>query len=375
MQRLWTRDFNLAFAANFFMSFAFYLLMPTLPIHLLQTLRATPSFTGWVMASYVIAGLVVRPFSGFLIDRFPRKVFYVVLFGLYTLCGLLYFIAQTPSSTLGVRLLHGVVWALLLPAGSTIAIDICPATRRGEGIGFYGMSMNLAMALGPMMGIFLHDRMAFSVVLLATAGMAGLGFMVSLFIREPYHAPQPHAVLSLDRFLLKKGISGGIAMWLITISYGLLLAYASLYGKQQGIEGTGFFFVLVSVGFILSRLLCSRLLDQGWTVRLSIIGAFLSACALAGVAGFPLPWVYFLVATVLGVAYGMAFSAIQTWIIHRAEPHQRGTANSTYFTAFDLGVGTGLLLGGALGNQLSNALLISAGCALLGMGVLLGIKE
>ena len=108
---------------------------------------------------------------------------------------------------------------------------------------------------------------------------------------------------------------------------------------------------------------------------MSIIGAFLSACALAGVAGFPLPWVYFLVATVLGVAYGMAFSAIQTWIIHRAEPHQRGTANSTYFTAFDLGVGTGLLLGGALGNQLSNALLISAGCALLGMGVLLGIKE
>jgi len=91
MKPLWTRDFILAFVANFFMAFSFYLLMPTLPIHLLQAMHATPSFAGLVMAAYVLAGLCIRPFSGFLIDHFPRKPFYTAVFLLFTLCGVLYF--------------------------------------------------------------------------------------------------------------------------------------------------------------------------------------------------------------------------------------------------------------------------------------------
>jgi predicted MFS family arabinose efflux permease len=377
LKPLWTRDFILAFVANFFMAFSFYLLMPTLPVHLIQTMRATPAMAGVVMAVYVVAGLCIRPFSGFLIDYFPRKKFYVAVFALFTLCGVLYFGAVAVWIFIAVRLLHGLVWGLIIPAGNTIAIDIVPAERRGEGIGYYGMSMNIAMALGPLLGIVLQDHLDFRWVVGGAAGTSLLGLLVSLWIRVPFHAPHAHAVLSLDRFILRKGIPGAVAMLFLTVSYGLLLAYASLYGKMYNIAGTGFFFVLISVGFILSRMLCSSLLDKGWTVRLALLGATVAAVALVALGLFPVAAVYFVVALLLGFAYGVGFPALQNWIIQRAEHHQRGTANSTFFTAFDLGVGAGMLFGGQMAqvSSLSNAWLASAGCAVVSILVLRRLTE
>lgn len=377
LKPLWTRDFILAFVANFFMAFSFYLLMPTLPVHLIQTMRATPAMAGVVMAVYVVAGLCIRPFSGFLIDYFPRKKFYVAVFALFTLCGVLYFGAVAVWIFIAVRLLHGLVWGLIIPAGNTIAIDIVPAERRGEGIGYYGMSMNIAMALGPLLGIVLQDHLDFRWVVGGAAGTSLLGLLVSLWIRVPFHAPHVHAVLSLDRFILRKGIPGAVAMLFLTVSYGLLLAYASLYGKMYNIAGTGFFFVLISVGFILSRMLCSSLLDKGWTVRLALLGATVATVALVALGLFPVAAVYFVVALLLGFAYGIGFPALQNWIIQRAEHHQRGTANSTFFTAFDLGVGAGMLFGGQMAqvSSLSNAWLASAGCAVVSILVLRRLTE
>ena len=83
MKPLWTRSFLLAFAANFFMAFAFYLLMPTLPLYLTEQLQISKSMAGVILSVYVIAALVMRPFSGFLIDKFPRKVLYLTSFALF----------------------------------------------------------------------------------------------------------------------------------------------------------------------------------------------------------------------------------------------------------------------------------------------------
>lgn len=372
MKALWTRDFILAFIANFFMAFSFYLLLPTLPVHLLQTMQASSSMTGLVMAIYVVAGLCIRPFSGILIDSYSRKKLYLILFALFSICSVLYFGAIAIWMMLVIRLLHGLVWGLIIPTGNTIAIDIVPSERRGAGIGYYGMSMNIAMAMGPLLGILLQDHLSFTWVLSVAVGTSLMGLIISTAIRVPVHVPAPHAVLSLDRFILRKGILAGVAMLLLTISYGLLLTYASLFGKQNGIAGTGAFFVLVSLGFILSRLLFSSLLDKGWSIRLAILGATVAALSMVAFGMFPIPVVYFTSALMLGLAYGAGFPAIQNWIVQRADHHQRGTANSTFYTAFDIGVGAGMILGGQMGeiNMLANAWFVAAGCAVLSVLVL-----
>ena len=369
MKPLWTKDFTFAFVANFFMAFSFYLLLPTLPAHLIHTMRTSSSMAGVIMSAYVVAGLCFRPFAGFLIDRLPHRPLYVATFALFTLFFLLYFGAVSVWIFLGLRILHGLVWGMIIPAGSTIAIDIVPPERRGEGIGYYGMSMNIAMAFGPLVGILLQDHLSFSWVLAVAAGGSFLGLFNSLLIRVPSHTPSAPKALAFDQFILKKGIAGGVAMLFITVSYGLLLTYASIYGKQHDIPGTGVFFVLVSIGFIVARAAFSPLLDKGWALRLALAGALAITVALIALGLFPLAAVYFATGMVFGLAYGLVFPALQSWMVGRALPHQRGTANSTFFTAFDLGVGAGMLFGGRMvdhGN-LANAFYVCALSSVVGI--------
>lgn len=372
MKPLWTRDYILAFGANFFMSFAFYLLMPTLPMHLIGFMHASPAMVGVVMSAYVIAALCMRPFSGYLVDQYPRKRLYLISFILFTIFNAFYFGAIAIWMFLLVRFLHGFVWGLIIPAGNTIAIDITPSERRGEGIGYYGMSMNIAMAIGPFVGILLQDHYSFSWVLASATLTSVIGLAMSLLIRVPPHTPHAHSVVSLDRFILVKGIPGAVAMLFTTISYGLMLAYISIYGKQNGIENTGFFFVLLSIGFLLSRALCSRLLDRGWTIHLAMVGSIVCALSIVALGLYPIAAVYFGAALFLGIAYGVGFPAIQTWIVQQGDHHQRGTANSTFYTGFDLGVGIGMLFGGQMAAHLAlnYAWIVGGAFALLSFAIL-----
>lgn len=359
---------RLAFGANFLMAFGFYLLMPTLPIYLTQELHLSKGMVGLIMSAYVVAALAMRPFSGFLIDTFPRKSLCVTSFVLFAGLSVTYLGASGAITFLVLRLLHGLVWGVITTSGNTLAIDLVPHERRGEGIGYYGMSMNIAMALGPMTGLLLSDHFAYSSIFQAAilSHFLGLGLAVSLRIPpKPHHH---HAVLSLDRFLLIRGIPSGIAMLFVTVSFGLVLAFAAMYGKDHRIGHTGLFFVALAVGILGARLLTGRFLDRGHCERIGVLGAVLAAASLLLLGLFPMAGCYFTAALSLGFGYGMDFPAVQTMIVNQAGHHQRGTANSTYFTAFDMGVGAGMLIGGwtAQSYGLDPAFLLVACSTLLG---------
>ncbi len=363
MKPLWTRDFSLAFGANFLMAFGFYLLMPTLPIYLTQELGLTKGMAGLIMSAYVVAALAMRPFSGFLIDTFPRKTLYVTSFVLFAGLSVTYLGATGAISFLVLRLLHGLAWGVITTSGNTLAIDLVPPERRGEGIGYYGMSMNIAMALGPMTGLLLADHFAYAQVFQAAILSHFLGLGLAFCLRVPQKPHHRHAVLSLDRFLLIKGVPAGITLLFVTISYGLVLAFAAMYGKDHRIGHTGLFFVVLAAGILGSRFVTGRFLDRGHCERVGVLGAVLAAASLLLLGLFPVAGCYFAAALTLGFGYGMNFPALQTMIVNQGTHHQRGTANSTYFTAFDLGVGAGMLMGGRIAQSMGLApafLLVSA---------------
>jgi len=371
---LWTRDFIFAFAANFLMAFAFYLLIPTLPIYLTAHLHASKAMAGLVMSVYVIAALVMRPFSGFLIDHFSRKSLYLISYALFVAFSVAYLGVAVIAGFFVLRLLHGFVWGTITTSGNTLAIDLAPSERRGEAIGYYGMSMNIAMAFGPMVGILFSEHGPFVNVFIASIASGVLGLLLAFLIKAPRKAPQVSRAISLDRFLLIKGIPSGVALLFITVSYGMILAYASMYGKEQHIADTGFFFVALAVGIILARLFTGKLLDRGLCVHVGIVGGVVAAISLLVLGLVPFSFCYFTCAFFLGLGYGMSFPAVQTIIVNHGDHHQRGTANSTFFTAFDLGVGVGMLLGGQIAqhSQLSVAFLVVAASTLLG-AILLGV--
>ena len=374
--KLWTPSFCVVVAGNFLLFFAFYLLLPVLPMYLSEAFAASRSTAGFILSSYTITALMIRPFAGYMVDTFPRKPLllicyfvFLLFFGGYLLAGPLLLFAI-------IRAGHGVAFGLLTVSNSTVAIDVMPSSRRGEGIGYYGVSNNLAMAVGPTLSLYIHDAYAnFDYIFLLSMVSATIGLIAVSTIKMPYRRdPVPEKPpISLDRFLLLRGMPEAVTLIFYSFSYGVLSTYLAVYGKEElDIEsGAGFFFILLAIGLILSRLASGQWLNRGFVTRNIFVGMLLSLLGYLIFVGVRNEWGYYGAAVVLGLGYGCICPAYQTMFINLAPNNQRGTANSTYLTAWDLGVGLGVLIGGQIADLTNYATVYATACVLCTIGYLL----
>ena len=267
MERLWNRNYCKVMAANFSLFFAFYVLTPLLPLYLSEHFGATKDVIGLVLSGYTITALLFRPFSGYMVDAFPRKTVLMVAFGTFAIFFAGYLAASTLLLFTIVRTLHGGPFGALTVSNSTVAIDVLPSSRRTEGIGYYGLSNNLAMALAPTIGIFIYQLTdSFEFLFWLAFIVACTGWLVDSTVKVK-HTPTPATCrkLSLDRFFLVRGWLLGVNMVAFGFSFGVLSNYLAIYGKEvMGITGgTGTYFMLCSVGLILSRLQGGKALRNG----------------------------------------------------------------------------------------------------------------
>ena len=267
MERLWNSNYIKVMIANFSLFTAFYLLTPLLPLYLHETFGATKDVIGLVLSGYTITALLFRPFSGFFVDSFPRKTVLMVCFTAFAIFFAGYLAASTLLLFTIVRTLHGGPFGALTVANSTVAIDVLPSSRRNEGIGYYGLSNNLAMAIAPSFAVFIYaETHNFQLLFWLALIVATFGLIIDATVKLPQKAPvQAKRALSLDRFFLQRGWLLGINMVFFGFCFGVLSNYLAIYGKQvMGITGgTGTWFMLCSVGLILSRLQGGRALRKG----------------------------------------------------------------------------------------------------------------
>jgi len=350
-EKLWNSNYIKIWIGNFLINFSFTLIVPLLPLYLSETFGATKDTIGLVLAGYTVMTLLIRPFSGYLVDSFPRKVVLVICFFLFFACFGGYLIASSLTMFFIFRTLHGAPFGATTVAASTVAIDVLPASRRGEGIGYYGLSNNLAMAIGPalailMLGIFNGNYKALFWLSLV---ISFLGLVIDSTIQIPDRITlNDKKVISLDRFFLMKGWREALAMMCLSFSYGILSTYLAIYGKEElGISaGTGLFFALLAIGLILSRLTGAHALKKNQVSRNAIIGTMISVWGYFIFAALHNKIGYYGAAIIIGLGNGHMYPAFQTMFINLAEHNQRGTANSSILTAWDAGVGLGVLLGG-----------------------------
>jgi MFS family permease len=135
------------------MGTGFYFLIPTLPVYIVDVLGAGPGMVGYILAVYTLSAMIIRPFTGYSLDAFGRK--WIYLFSFFTFAAMLglYTIAYTFIWLMALRFMHGFAWGAATTSSSTIVVDLVPASRRGEGIGIYGLSFTLAMAIGPVIAL------------------------------------------------------------------------------------------------------------------------------------------------------------------------------------------------------------------------------
>ena len=345
-------------AANFSLFFAFYVLTPLLPLYLSEHFGATKDMIGLVLSGYTITALVIRPFSGYMVDSFPRKIVLMVSFGAFAIFLAGYLAASTLLLFTIVRTLHGGPFGTLTTANATVAIDVLPSSRRTEGIGYYGLSNNLAMALAPTIGIYVYQLThSFEFLFWIALIVACAGWLVDATVTLPSkEIVRNKSKLSLDRFFLVRGWLLGLNMVAFGFSFGVLSNYLAIYGKEvMGITGgTGTYFLLCSVGLIASRLQGSKALRQGRVTYnagsgmvISLIGytIFIAFSTL----GDSLMYIgYYGSALLIGLGNGHMWPAFQNMTINVAHNNQRGTANSTILISWDIGMGLGILLGGVI---------------------------
>ncbi|MDE5551622.1 MAG: MFS transporter, partial [Muribaculaceae bacterium] len=351
-EKLWNIGFCKAMLGNFLMFFSFYLLTPLLPIYLDSQFEADKDLIGLVLSGYVVAALIVRPFSGFVVDTFDRRKVLMLCFFAFFICFTGYIGAGTLLMFAIVRTIHGLPFGATTVANSTVAIDVLPSSRRNEGIGFYGLSNNLAMAIAPSTGIWIYGATDnFSLLFWISLIVALLGFICasSIKLRSRERVTDKPKV-SLDRFFLTRGWLLAVNISLFGLCWGVMSNYVALYGKEKlGItDGTGIFFLLLSCGLMLSRFIGVRELRKGRLTRNAIEGALLSSAAYTIFALGAAEWSFYLSAILLGLGNGRMYPAFLNMFISVARNDQRGTANSTILTAWDLGMGIGILTGGII---------------------------
>lgn len=354
--RLITPSYCYILAANFLLYFGFYLLMPVLPFYLSEVFHSGNAAMGIILSCYTIAALCIRPFSGYLLDTFSRKPLYLCAFFIFTAIFAGYLVAGTLTLFTIMRIIHGFAFGTVTVAGNTVAIDIMPSSRRGEGIGYYGLANNIAMSIGPMVGLFLYGAYSFEVIFICALCSCTIGFIMAVLIKTPIKEPVKREPISLDRFILIKGLPAGIDLLLLSIPYGMTSNYIAMYAKEIGITAeTGFFFTFMAIGMAVSRIFSGRLVDKGKITQVISAGMYLvcicffalSACSyLAEWNDAVSTSVFFGIALFLGIGFGTMFPAFNTLFVNLAPNNQRGTATSTYLTSWDVGIGAGMLLGG-----------------------------
>lgn len=355
-ERLWNRNFIIACLSYFLVACSFSLLMPTIPIFLSEELGVEPRMIGVVLSSYVLALLLVRPFSGFLVDSYARKP--LLLFGtcMFVAVFIGYFFAFTVLFFVVLRFVHGLFWGLSTVSANTVAIDIIPSSRRAEGIGYFGVNTSIAMAVAPFIGVRIYEGSGFPALLTAALAMGCLAVAAAAFIRVPEREPVvAHGPLSLDRFILVKALPILFTQLFLAFGWGTLVAFAVLYGTQLGIPNAGIFFLFLAGGVVLSRIVSGKLVDRGHLHRMMAGAILLISIGFVGFAWFQDLRFFCLSAFLIGLGYGTLFPALQTIYINMAPSTQRGTANSTYLTGFDLGIGLGMLLGAYIADHLGFA--------------------
>lgn len=338
----------------------FYLLLPVLPFFLSESFDIDKGMIGTALSCYVIAALCIRPFAGYLLDSFARKPLYLLAYGVFTLVFASYLLAGLLVIFIVLRMIHGFAFGMVSVAGNTIVIDVMPSSRRGEGLGYYGMANNFAMSIGPMLGLFMHDHFSFETIFLCSFASCVLGMLCASSVRTKRRPPVVRKPISLDRFILFRGLPGGISLMLLSIPYGITSTYIAMYSKELGLTiSSGVFFTLLAIGIASSRVFSGKLVDKGYTTQLIAWSKLMAAMVfiVLGLCRYmtmciDVSYLFLGCALFMGVSFGTMFPAYNAFFVNLAPSSERGTAISTYLTSWDVGIGLGLLVGGYVSEYL-----------------------
>jgi MFS family permease len=346
-EKIWTRDFILICLSNFFVFLGFQMTLPTIPLFV-ENLGGNDQLIGVVVGIFTFSALLIRPYAGHALESKGRRFIYLVGLGIFVLSTGAFGIAGGLIFLFILRIIQGVGWGLSTTASGTIATDLIPPKRRGEGMGYYGLSGNLALAMGPTLGLALVGYLSFTQLFLICGVLGAVAIALSSRIRfKPVEPGTTSNHKKLDLYE-KTALPPSILLLFITVTFGGIASFLPLYTVKKGIEGIEWYFLLYAIALLISRTFAGKLYDQKGHRFVFPAGSIMIMAAMILLAWVPNSTILYLAAIIYGLGFGTVQPALQAWSVQNSPISRRGMANATFFSFFDLGVGMGAIVFGQI---------------------------
>ncbi|MGE5592859.1 MAG: MFS transporter [Betaproteobacteria bacterium] len=382
---LFTRNFILAWLATFLFYISSHLLLPTLPMYVLG-LGGTEGDVGLVMSAFAMASVFMRFFAGQWVDRGGKKSLMLAGALVYVASAALYVVVAQVKGLAAVRFLHGLGIGMYSTAASSLISDSVPYHRRGEGLGYFMLATSLAMAVGPVVGVGIVERLSYEALFATSGVLAGIVVICTLSITIPSaeatgvpflrarrgrSGKRGHdgacaggpdgfrrlggcqqAFARIASFFGLEALFPSVTLGLGSATYGSIASFVAVYASSRGIRNPGVFFTVFALSMFATRTFAGRISDRHG--RASVIAPGLAAIALgmATLAGATSLASFVLAAVIYGVGFSVMQPTVTALTVDHVPPGRRGTALGTLLAMYDVGVALGGVVAGWIAERL-----------------------
>ncbi|MCE5286324.1 MAG: MFS transporter [Pelosinus sp.] len=372
VSKLWTKDFILFTISNTFLFSGFHIFLPTLPIYVLNQ-GGTSTDVGLLSAIFVFCAIAIRFSTDYGTKKMGKKYYLYIGCVLCFVAAISYILATTVPRLLSLRVLHGLGFGIATTLYAAIVTDLIPKSRRGEGIGYFGLGTTLAMAIAPGLGVWIVDNFSFNTLFIVAtfSQILALGCLSLCSIpddRSIHIETQKNSSL-IDKLVEKRLLFQAFLALLFGVCIGGVLNFIALLAKEAHIANAGAFFLMCTACICLSRLVTGRIFDKkgpAWVILTGTVIFLLGFVVLSQSHSMT----SFLIASALyGFGYGTIFPALQTWMFNLVPSEKRSAASATFYNMIDIGNGVGSVALGMLAGKLGYASIY--GCSAIIMGIFL----
>lgn len=351
--QLWTKDFISISLSNFFLFLTFYILLVTLPIFSLQEFNSSASQAGLMTTVFLLSAIISRPLAGVWLERAGNKKVLITALIIFASASLLYFFPKTVVGYLVIRLLHGIGFGMATTAAGAIVADLIPSSRRGEGMGYFVMSTNMAMVLGPFVGLTSIQQWGSKTMFIITSvvaiGALITGLTVKLSKNEEPDQIATQSPFSFKNFFEVSTIPIAVVGSFLAIVYSALLSFVSVYATEIHLtEVSSLFFVVYAIILLMSRPFTGKWFDRYGANVIVYPSIILFAIGMLVLSQSAEAFTFLLSAGLIGLGWGTLFPTFQTIAIQNAAPRKRGLATATFLSIYDIGIALGSFLVGLI---------------------------
>ncbi|HVL90896.1 MAG TPA: MFS transporter [Actinomycetota bacterium] len=369
---LLSRSYVLVCAATLLFYLATQMQIPLYPPLLRERAGASASVVGLFIGAYTVLAVLTRPMVGRELARRPRRLFMAAGGAVTVAATIGYWLAGSLAALIAIRVLHGSAVALFYTAASTTVADLAPAERRGEALSLFSMFLYLGLAAGPAIGLALHRAAGFGAMFAVSIGFAAACAAIALAIREPrLHSPEAREI-ERHPLVHRAALLPGAVLACAAVGYAAGLNFTVDYAAEHRIGGSAFYFPVLALSVIATRLVAGRASDVLGRRRVAAPGLALFAAAMATEALARGPAGLLASAAMFGIGFGMFFPTMMAFTTDRVSARERGSAMATFTASFDVGFGLGSPLLGAIHGAAGYPVMyaVAAGMAALGLLVL-----